>query len=197
MRDTLAHHHQWESESMERKKYALSKQGSTSPDLRILSLRPIDKSKVMPQLMPGPTPEPMPEPMPSKKKVVTLNKYWARDEARCQEADERAHLESKHLEKECQETALKKVALAREEEENHLRMECSRAEQQLQEQMQVTIPEHDENNEELDYYDDVVQDKTMTAPSSQELTEMFNQESVPTPSQDSLMASQDMASMPS
>ena len=59
--------HQWcrESESMEKQKYALSQDECASPDMRIPSPQPIDKSKVT-------------QSAPVKKKAISMEEYHAR-----------------------------------------------------------------------------------------------------------------------
>ena len=63
--------HQWhqESKSMERQKYALSQDEGTSPDMRIPSPQPIDKSKVA-------------KLAPMKKKAILVQEYHARGQCR-------------------------------------------------------------------------------------------------------------------
>ena len=64
--NSLALQWHWESESMERQKYTLSQDKGASPDMRIPSPQPIDKSKVAESA-----------PM-QKKKAILVQKYHAR-----------------------------------------------------------------------------------------------------------------------
>ena len=81
---------QWhrESESMERQKYALSQDEGTSPDMRIPSPWPIDKSKVT-------------EPVPMKKKAISMQEYHAMGQ--CWRAEQERQ-EAEHKKKEEEET---------------------------------------------------------------------------------------------
>ena len=200
MENNLTHHRRRESESMERKKYALSKEAGASPNLYIPSPQPINKSKKAP------------EPMLTKKKAITVDKYWAREEKKCQDKVDQVGLEAEHQEKEYQEATLKLAELRRLDKEDNQRLakmkelkeceekakeEAARVELERKAQEEVAqmaahaveSPCRDENNEELDYYDDFA---------SQETAEMSSQEMVPTSNQDSSQwASQDTASMPS
>ena len=214
--NTLTPHCHQESESLERKKYALSKDAGTSPDPCIPSPQPIDKSKRAP------------EPAPSKKKTITVDEYWARGEQKRQDKLDQAHLEAQCLERE-HEATCKFAEMRRVDKEDHKRLakmrelkkhkekakeEAARAacEKMAQEDASrmAESPPRDENDEELDYYDDVERDAEMSSqetvpmssqdPASQEMAPASNQDSashemVPTSSQDS--ASQDTASMPS
>ena len=69
--------HQWcrESESLERKKYTLSQDEDTYPDMCIPLPRPIDKSKKDT------------EQAPIKKKSITVEEYHTREECRCWEQE--------------------------------------------------------------------------------------------------------------
>ena len=67
--NSLARQWHWESESMERQKYTLSQDECTSPDMRIPSPQPIDKSKVA-------------ESAPVMKKTISVQEYHARGQCR-------------------------------------------------------------------------------------------------------------------
>ena len=66
----LSHQQCRESESMERKKYTLSQDEGTSPDMGIPSPQPVDKSKNVA------------EQVPVKKKSIMVEEYHAREECR-------------------------------------------------------------------------------------------------------------------
>ena len=67
--NSLARQQHQESESMERQKYTLSQDECASPDIRIPSPQPIDKSKVT-------------QSAPVKKKVISMEEYHARGQRR-------------------------------------------------------------------------------------------------------------------
>ena len=90
--NNLSHQWCWESKSMERKKYALSHDKGASPDMRILSPRPVNKMKKDT------------EQVPVKKMSITVEDYHAREECR--------HQEQEHKDAECrqqEEEALQKL----------------------------------------------------------------------------------------
>ena len=96
---------------------------------------------------------------------------------KCQQTDEKACLECKYQEKECQEATLRRATLMKLDEEDHLRMEwwqreCQEVDQKQVSQVATPVAESltwDKNNNKLDYINDVVQEEMTTAPSSQSL----------------------------
>ena len=75
--NNLAHHWHQESESLERKKYALSQDEGASLDMHIPLPKPINKSKKAS------------EQVPVKKKSIMVDEYQARDERNCQKEERR------------------------------------------------------------------------------------------------------------
>ena len=102
--NNLARHHRRESESLERKNYALSKDAGASPDFNILLPQPIDKSKRVS------------EQAPSKKKTITVDEYWARGEQKCHNQLNQACLDAQCQKKE-KEATCKLAKLKRVDEE--------------------------------------------------------------------------------
>ena len=178
---------------MERQKYALSQDEGTSPDMHIPSSQPIDKSKVA-------------EPAPVKKKVILVQEYDARGQ--CQRVAEECK-EAKRKQKEKEETLHKQEEIRQMDQEDLERIakESQEWEEKArriteEELVRHTLeeeeaakaaesPPRDENDEALDYYNDIDQDTEMA--SSQETVPMTSQESNDTAS----MSSQETVPMSS
>ena len=159
--------HQWcrESESMERQKYALSQDECTSPDMWIPSLQPIDKSKVT-------------QSAPMKKKAILGEENHARGQ--CQRVEEERKV-AKLKQKEKEETLHKQEEIRQMDQEDLERIVREAKEREdktrftteeelvrctLQEEEATRAaesPPQDENDEALDYYDDLEQDSEMAS----------------------------------
>ena len=178
---------------MERQKYALSQDEGAFPDMHIPSPQPINKSKVAKSA-----------PM-QKKKAILMQEYHARGQ--CRRAEEE-HIEAEHKQKEEEETCrrqeeirwmdqedLERIAKeSREWEEKAWRLaeeELIRCTLQEEEAARAAeSPPQDENNEALDYYDNLDQDTEMA--SSQDTMLMSGQDTTPTSIQETApMSSQE------
>ena len=182
-----------ESESMGRQKYALSQDECTPPDMHIPSPQPIDKSKVT-------------QPVPVKKKGISVEEYQARGQCRrVEEECKAAELKWKEREETlCKQEEIRQMDqedlewIAREVKEREDKARCTTEEELIRHTLQeeeatraVESPPRDENDEALDYYDDLDQDSEM-ALSSQGTIPMSSQETVPASSQDTApMSSQE------
>ena len=185
---------QWcrESESMERQKYALSQDEGTSLDMRIPSPQPIDKSKVAGAA-------------PVKKKTILMEEYHARGQHR-QVEEECIEAERKRKEKEemhCRQEEIRRMdredleRIAKESREWEEKAWCLAEEELVRHTLEekeaaraAELPPPDENNEALDYYDDLDQDTEMV--SSQDTMLMSSQDTTPTSSQETVpMSSQE------
>ena len=178
---------------MERQKYTLSQDEGASLDMRIPSPQPIDKSKVA-------------EAAPVKKKVISVQEYHARGQ--CRQAEEERK-EAKRKQKEKEETHRKQEEIrqmdqedleriAKESKELEEKARCIAEEELVWRTLEeeeaaraAELPPRDENNEVLDYYNDINQDTEMA--SSQETVPMTSQESNNT----APMSSQETAPMSS
>ena len=174
-----------ESESMERQKYALSQDECASPDMRIPSPQPIDKSKVT-------------QPAPVKKKAISVEEYHARGQCRWAEEEcKAAELKQKEREETlCKQEEIRWMdqedleLIAREAKEREDKARCTTEEELIWHTLQeeeaaraAESPSRDENDEALDYYDNLNQDSEM-ASHSQGMILMSSQETAPTSSQD-------------
>ena len=190
--NSLAHQRHRESKSMERQKYALSRDEGASPDMRIPSPQPIDKMKVAGAA-------------PVKKKTILMEEYHARGQCRrveeeCIEAErkwkekEETHGRQEEIRWMDQEDLERIAKESREREEKARRLTEEELIQHTLEEEEAAraaeLPPQDKNNEALDYYDDLNQDTEMA--SSQDTVLMSSQDTAPMSSQETvLMSSQE------
>ena len=196
--NSLARQWHQESKSMERQKYTLSQDECASPDMCITSPQPIDKSKVT-------------QSAPVKKKVISVEEYhtrgqhqWAEEECKAAELKQKEKEETLCRQEEIRRMDQKDLEqIAREAKEREEKAQCTVEEElvwyTLQEEeaaRAVESPPWDENDEVLDYYDDLDQDSEM-ASSSQGTVPMSSQDTAPASSQDTApMSSQESKAAP-
>ena len=177
---------QWhrESKSMERQKYTLSQDECTSPDMCIPSPQPIDKLKVA-QSVPV-------------KKAISVEEYhargqrqWAEEECKVAKLKQKEKEETLRRQEDIRQMDQEDLEwIAREAKEREEKARCTAEEElvwhTLQEEEAATAaesPPQDENDEILDYYDNLDQDSEM-ALSSQGMMLMSSQDTTPTSSQE-------------
>ena len=125
--NSLARQQHRESKSMERQKYALSQDKCTSPDMRIPSPQPIDKSKVT-------------QSAPVKKKAISVEEYhargqyrWVEEERKVAELKQKEKEETLHRQEEIRQMDQKDLErIAREAKEREEKAQCTTEEELIQ-----------------------------------------------------------------